>query len=54
MIILALTGWGQESDRLKSQEAGCDGHLVKPVDLTDMQNFLAQTTGATAPECPDK
>jgi len=31
--MIALTGWGQDEDRRKSQEAGFDGHLVKPVDL---------------------
>jgi signal transduction histidine kinase len=31
--MMALTGYGQESDRLRSTEAGFDGHLVKPVDL---------------------
>ena len=31
-MLIALTGWGQEEDRRKSQEAGFDGHLVKPVD----------------------
>lgn len=29
--IVALTGWGQEADRRKSEEAGFDAHLVKPV-----------------------
>lgn len=32
MRIVALTGWGQEDDRRKSQEAGFDAHLVKPVE----------------------
>jgi CheY-like chemotaxis protein len=39
--IVALTGWGQEGDKVRSQEAGCDGHLVKPVSLLDLQRFLA-------------
>ena len=29
-------------------------HLVNPAKLTDLQRLLAQTTGATAPEHPDK
>ncbi len=41
ITILALTGWGQEGDRSKSKEAGCNGHLVKPVSLPDLQNALA-------------
>ncbi len=32
ILFIAVTGWGQESDRLKSREAGFDHHLVKPVD----------------------
>jgi PAS domain S-box-containing protein len=41
MVIVALTGWGQDGDRARSQEAGCNGHLVKPVSLMDLQKFLA-------------
>ena len=40
--IVALTGWGQEHDRKRSKEAGCDGHLVKPVSLTDLQRLLSE------------
>lgn len=42
MTIIALTGWGQEIDRAKSKEAGCDGHLVKPVHLEDLEALLAR------------
>ena len=45
MTIVALTGWGQERDRLQSTEAGCDGHLVKPVSLPDLEKLLAALTG---------
>jgi len=34
--IIALTGWGQESDRQKTREAGFDLHLTKPVELEDL------------------
>ncbi len=40
MAIVALTGWGQDGDRALSKEAGCDGHLVKPVSLADLQKLL--------------
>lgn len=40
--LIALTGWGQESDRQRSQEAGFDLHLVKPVDPKDLNQILAQ------------
>jgi PAS domain S-box-containing protein len=39
--IIALTGWGQEADRERSRAAGCDGHLVKPVALADLDALLA-------------
>ncbi|HEY2158860.1 MAG TPA: PAS domain-containing protein, partial [Isosphaeraceae bacterium] len=45
MIIIALTGWGQVGDRERSREAGCDGHLVKPVDLAELESLLAQLSG---------
>lgn len=41
MILIALTGWGQDDDRRKSAEAGFDHHLVKPVDPQALMNLLA-------------
>ncbi len=38
--IVALTGWGQETDRQRSLEAGCNAHLVKPVSLADLNEVL--------------
>jgi PAS domain S-box-containing protein len=32
VVILAMTGWGQDEDRRRSSDAGFDGHLVKPVE----------------------
>lgn len=40
IIIIALTGWGQEDDRRKSEEAGFNGHLVKPVDYDKLLALL--------------
>jgi two-component system CheB/CheR fusion protein len=40
-LLVALTGWAQEDDRRRSAEAGFDKHLVKPVDLTTLQELLA-------------
>jgi two-component system CheB/CheR fusion protein len=42
VTIVALTGWGQDGDRERSREAGCDGHLVKPVALRDLEHLLAE------------
>ncbi len=44
VTIVALTGWGQEGDRLESKKAGCDGHLVKPVSVSDLQTLLTKLT----------
>jgi PAS domain S-box-containing protein len=46
VAIIALTGWGQDADRAQSRAAGCDGHLVKPVSLPDLQSLLAELTAA--------
>jgi PAS domain S-box-containing protein len=42
VTIIAMTGWGQEADRTQSSEVGCDGHLVKPVNLSDLENLLTE------------
>lgn len=41
ITIVALTGWGQDADRERTRAAGCDAHLVKPVDLSDLEKVLA-------------
>ena len=46
LVMLALTGWGQDEDRRRSRDAGFNGHLVKPVDyqaLTELLNALPAT-----------
>ncbi len=42
MVLTALTGWGQEEDRLRSAAAGFDHHLVKPVDPVELEKLLAE------------
>ena len=44
IIVIALTGWGQEDDRRKSEEAGFNGHLVKPVDYDKLLELLSSLT----------
>ena len=46
MVLVALTGWGQEDDRLQSKKAGFDHHMVKPVDYTALMKLLAETQPA--------
>lgn len=41
IVVIALTGWGQEDDRRKSEEAGFNGHLVKPVDYDKLLDLLS-------------
>jgi signal transduction histidine kinase len=50
ITLVALTGWGQDSDRRRSQEAGFDSHLVKPLDLDKLTELLATlpTAGAAS------
>jgi CheY-like chemotaxis protein len=40
MRLIAQTGWGQLHDRRRSQEAGFDGHLVKPVDPATLDAII--------------
>jgi PAS domain S-box-containing protein len=42
IVIVAITGWGQDDDRRRSHEAGFDHHLVKPVNLEDLTKIVAQ------------
>jgi len=40
MVLVALTGWGQEEDRQKSKAAGYDAHMVKPFDHGVLMRLL--------------
>jgi DNA-binding response OmpR family regulator len=51
VMLVALTGWGQEDDRRRSAEAGFDKHLVKPVEYEEVDRLigiLAQRRAAHA------
>jgi signal transduction histidine kinase len=52
ITLVALTGWGQDSDRRRSGEAGFDSHLVKPLDLEKLTELLGRLP-ARAPEPAD-
>jgi CheY-like chemotaxis protein len=39
-LLVVLTGWGQDEDRRRSEEAGFDAHLVKPVDEAALDKLL--------------
>jgi signal transduction histidine kinase/CheY-like chemotaxis protein len=40
LTLVAMTGWGQDDDRRRSQSAGFDYHLVKPVDVRALESLL--------------
>ena len=47
MLLVAVTGWGQESDKQRATDAGFDFHLTKPVDVRELERALS-SVGATA------
>jgi PAS domain S-box-containing protein len=44
MVIVALTGWGQEDDILQSKNAGFDHHMVKPIDYNALMKLLGEAS----------
>jgi signal transduction histidine kinase len=46
--LIAVTGWGHESDRAKSLEAGFDAHLTKPIDPELLLQHIAQAVRTVA------
>jgi len=48
VTLVALTGWGQEDDRRKSEEAGFDYHMVKPVEPATLEQLIAAIPSSTA------
>ena len=49
IVLVAVTGWGQDEDRRRSQQAGFDHHLVKPVDPAWLEGIFA----SVAAKMPD-
>jgi PAS domain S-box-containing protein len=49
-MLVACTGYGQEDDRRRVQEAGFDLHLVKPVHVSDLEKIFAGMAGRRAAE----
>jgi len=50
LYIIALSGWGQAEDRSRSEEAGFDEHIVKPIDGRTLERLMneAPVDGALA------
>ncbi len=49
VLIIAISGYGQEDDRKRSQQVGFDHHLVKPVDPLLLKGILASETRVVIP-----
>jgi CheY-like chemotaxis protein len=43
VMLVAVTGWGQEEHRQRTKEAGFDRHLTKPADPADIESLLAHS-----------
>ena len=52
LLLIAVTGWGQESDRQRSFAAGFDFHLVKPVDLEKLNQLLSKVSAVATAATP--
>ena len=48
MVLIAVTGWGQDADRQRSRDAGFDHHLTKPVDAQQLLRLIAGARHARA------
>jgi CheY-like chemotaxis protein len=44
-LLVSVTGYGQEEDRRKAEEAGFDHHLTKPVNPETLQRLVAEDRG---------
>jgi two-component system, sensor histidine kinase len=51
-LLIALTGYGQDSDRRRTREAGFDHHLVKPASLDDVERAIANDGAGGKPRNP--
>jgi PAS domain S-box-containing protein len=49
LTLVALTGWGQESDRKRAAEAGFDHHLTKPVEPGALNQIIAGEASGLRP-----
>ncbi len=51
-MLVAMTGYGKEEDKQRSQHAGFSAHLVKPVNLEDLRLLLQHTSINTSKRDP--
>lgn len=48
MLLVAMTGWGRDSDKARATEAGFDMHLTKPINLRALDELLRSSAGGPA------
>ena len=53
VLIVALTGWGQERDKQRAIEAGFDAHFTKPVDPQKLERLWARSVPARESATPE-
>ena len=54
VVIVAVTGWGQSSDKQRALDAGFDAHITKPVDPAALARLLASNTAPLASADDDR
>jgi CheY-like chemotaxis protein len=52
MLLIAVTGWGQQSDKEKALKAGFDHHLTKPVDPSELELLIAPRESRVGSHAP--
>lgn len=48
--LVAITGWGSEDDKRRAREAGFDAHLTKPVELSQIEQYVNRTNESNTPQ----
>ena len=43
VVLVALTGWGQDEDKRRAEEAGFDHHFTKPVDAAQLESLIVSS-----------
>jgi CheY-like chemotaxis protein len=44
--LIAMTGYGSDEDRQRTEEAGFDHHIVKPIEPAELNKLLARSIAA--------
>ena len=52
VLLIAITGWGQQDDKRRAMEAGFDHHFTKPVDIAKLEGLLSALRKSYKPRAP--